>query len=92
MPEQKGAAPEKTTQESAASKESRLSVLLEKVNVVPPSGSVTIDRIPENDKGAVVTAALSVFVDAIARMETPLEKIDKTLLDGLIAQLDGKMS
>jgi type VI secretion system protein ImpC len=86
---QEGAA---QTVETVESKESRLSSLLGKVNVALPSGSVSLDQVSESDKGAMVTASLRVFVDAISQLGTPLEKIDKALLDGLIASLDARLS
>jgi len=92
MPEQKDAASKQAVTQTTESKEGRLSILLEKVNVTLPSGTVSIGQISEGDKGAVVTAALRVFVDAIGQLEAPLEKVDKNLLDGLIASLDAKLS
>jgi len=92
MPEQKKAVEPQAAAGTTESKEGRLSVLLEKVNVTIPTSTVAIDQIAESDKGAVVTAALRVFVDAIAEIQAPLEKIDKNLLDGLIAKIDAKMS
>jgi type VI secretion system protein ImpC len=92
MAQQKEAAPQQAAAATTESKEGRLSILLEKVNVALPSGTVALDHLSESDKGAVVTASLRVFVDAIAKLETPLERIDKNLLDGLIASLDAKLS
>lgn len=80
------------TVETVESKEGRLSSLLSKVNVALPSSTVSLDRVSESDKGAMVTASLRVFVDAIAQLEAPLEKVDKNLLDGLIASLDARLS
>jgi type VI secretion system protein ImpC len=92
MPEQKGVIDQPAVAETTESKEGRLSVLLGKVNVSLPTSTVSIEQIADADKGAVVTAALRVFVDAIAELQTPLDKIDKTLLDGLVAKIDQKMS
>jgi type VI secretion system protein ImpC len=92
MPEQKEVLDQSAAAETTETKEGRLSVLLEKVNVSLPTGTISIDQIADADKGSVVTAALRVFVDAIAELQAPLDKIDKTLLDGLIAKIDTKLS
>ena len=92
MPEQKGVLDQSAVGDTTESKEGRLSVLLGKVNVSLPTSTVSIDQIADADKGAIVTAALRVFVDAIAELQTPLDKIDKTLLDGLVAKIDQKLS
>ncbi len=92
MPDTKEAAAQETVARTTETKESRLSTLLDKVNVALPTSTIAIGQITDSDKGAVVTAALRVFIDAISEFQTPLEKIDKTLLDGLIAKLDSRLS
>jgi type VI secretion system protein ImpC len=80
------------------SKESILVSILEQVEVAVPQAGVDIQdfkdptSIAEKPKGAMVAAALRVFIDAVAQLEKPVERIDKHLLDGMIASLDSKMS
>jgi type VI secretion system protein ImpC len=92
MPEQKEAAAQQTAAATTESKESRLTGLFQKLDIKPPTGTVVIEQISESDRGAIVAAALRVFVDAISQLGVPVEKVDKGLLDGLIASLDAKLS
>ncbi|MFQ5571550.1 MAG: type VI secretion system contractile sheath large subunit [Rhodothermales bacterium] len=84
--------------ETLEDKDSLLSSILAKVEVQAPSESIDIrefkekSAIAERDRGSMVSAALRVFVDAVSQMETPLEKIDKFLVDNLVAQIDSKIS
>lgn len=84
--------------EVADGEASLLDSILSKVEVKTPSGSVRISEfkdqtaVAEKDRGAMVSAALRVFMDAIVGMETSLDKIDKFLLDSLIASIDEKIS
>ncbi len=79
-------------------KESLLDLVFKQVDVVRPDQGIEIGEfkdqlsIAEKPKGAMVAAALRVFVDAIAKLERPVERIDKTLLDGLVASIDAKLS
>jgi type VI secretion system protein ImpC len=85
-------------QAAAESKESLLMSIFERVEVAVPQPGVDIQEfkdpmsIAEKPKGAMVAAALRVFVDAVAQLEKPVERIDKNLLDGMIASLDMKLS
>jgi type VI secretion system protein ImpC len=80
------------------SKEDLLSSIFAQVEVTMPDETVQITEfkdptsIAEKPKGAMVAAALRVFIDAVSQLEQPLEKIDKNLLDGLIASIDATMS
>ena len=84
--------------ETEEGQESLLDSILAKVEVKSPAESVSIDdfreksAIAEKDRGAMVSAALRVFIDAVGKMEAPLEKIDKHLVDSLVAQIDDKIS
>lgn len=80
-------------------KQSLLDSILSKVEVrSKPGEKITVEEfkdvnaIAEKDKGAMMSAALRVFVDAVTQMDQPLDKIDKTLLDNLIAGIDSKIS
>jgi type VI secretion system protein ImpC len=95
MPEaQAQAAPAAATVEEG----SLLDSILAKVDVAPPRGSISVrdfkdaEAIGEKDRGSMVSASLRVFLDAVARLDQPLDKIDKHLLDGLIAGLDERLS
>jgi len=84
--------------EVTEAKESLLDSILAKVNVSAPSESVRIEEfkeesaVAEKDRGQMMSAALKVFVDALAQEGQALEKIDKYLVDGLIAGIDKKIS
>ena len=94
------------TQETAASaavqtedaKENTLDSILSKVNLGRPDEGVTIDRfkdvsvVADDERSAMMAAAIKVFVDAVGELDQPVEKIDKHLLDGMIAGIDQKMS
>ncbi|MBT8399511.1 MAG: type VI secretion system contractile sheath large subunit [Rhodothermia bacterium] len=79
-------------------KENVLDSILSKVNVERPDEEVSIERfkdvssVTEKDRSGMMAAAIRVFVEAVADLEQPVEKIDKHLLDGLIAGIDAKMS
>jgi type VI secretion system protein ImpC len=93
--EESGKAAAEATQES---KESLLDSVLKQVEVRRPEAGIDIGEfkdqmsIAEKPKGALVTAALRVFIDAIGQLERPVERIDKNLLDGLVASIDSKLS
>ena len=84
--------------ETVEGKESLLDSILSKVEVGAPSEKVSVEdfkeksAIAERDRGAMVSAALRVFIDAVVKMEAPLVKIDKHLVDALVAQIDSKIS
>jgi len=84
--------------EATEGPESLLDSILGKVDVVTPGEKVSIvdfkdqEAVAEKDKGAMMSAALQVFVEAISKLDQPLESIDKNLVDSLIAGIDAKLS
>ena len=94
-----------TQNEAAASVETAtserpnvLDSIFAKVDVTRPDEAVAVGEFDdvianaEKPKGAMMAAALRVFLDAVTALETPVEKVDKGLIDALIAQIDGKLS
>lgn len=79
-------------------KESLLDSILSKVKVEAPKEAIRIEAfkeesaVAERDRGQMLAAALKVFVDAMAQRAQPLEKLDKYVIDGLIAGIDQKIS
>ena len=77
---------------------SLLDSILSKVDVQAPTGDVDInafsdaDAIGAQDRGAMMSAALRVFVDAVTKSGDPVAKIDKHLVDGLVADIDATIS
>jgi len=75
-----------------------LDSILSQVEVNTPGEKVNVDEfknpdsIATKDRGAMVSAALSVFMDAVTDREQPVDKIDKYLFDSLIASVDEKIS
>ncbi|NBC02056.1 MAG: type VI secretion system contractile sheath large subunit [Bacteroidetes bacterium] len=94
-PQASSPAPDAQVAEGEAS---LLDSILSKVEVKMPDASVRVSdfkhqsAVAEKDRGAMVSAALRVFIDAVASMESSVEKIDKFLLDSLIASIDEKIS
>ena len=72
--------------------------IFDQVEVAAPEGSISIDEFDdaftnaEKPKGELVAAALQVFVDAVGRHTEDVRRVDKNLLDSLVAQLDAKLS
>jgi len=72
--------------------------ILAQVEVKAPGEKVDVDdfknpeAIASKDRGAMVSAALSVFMDAVTERDQPIDKIDKYLFDSLIASVDEKIS
>src|SRR5215813_5070291 len=68
------------------------------VEAPKPNGQVSIaqfgdvDAITKESKGAMVAAGLSVFLNAVDALEQPFDRIDRTLLDAMIADLDDRIS
>lgn len=79
-------------------KDSLLGSLLEQVDITKmPVQAVPIETFKDQDsmaklKGEMVTAALGEFLKAVSRLETPLERINKEFLNGLIDQIDAQLS
>lgn len=97
MPEgqtQTDAAAATTTEASG----SILDSILSKVDVHAPTTSVSIDDFSNSDalgtqdRGGMMSAAIRVFIDAVSASETPVDKIDKYLIDGYVAEIDAKIS
>ena len=84
--------------ETEESKENLLDSIFAQVNVSAPERSVDIEEFDDaytfsdRPKGELMTAALSVFVDAVTELGRPVERVDKALLDSLVAALDQKIS
>ena len=85
--------------ETTEAEGSLLDSILAKVDVqTPTSGDVRIDAFSDadaiggQDRGAMMSAALRVFVDAVAKSGDPVAKIDKHLVDGLVADIDATIS
>jgi type VI secretion system protein ImpC len=82
----------------AAAEESVLDSILSQVEVNAPGEKVHVDdfkdpdSIATKDRGAMMSAALSVFMEAVTDRETPVDRIDKHLFDSLIASIDEKIS
>jgi type VI secretion system protein ImpC len=97
-PKPEAAAAEAEAESVEESKEGLLGSIFAQVEVAAPDSTVQITdfkdplSIAEKPKGAMVAAALRVFIDAISQLEQPVERIDKNLLDGLIASIDAKVS
>src|SRR4029450_476236 len=93
-------APEAAGVEATQTKDTQLTKILDLVHVEPPSADtqVRIDRFHDQDaaakesKGAMMAAALRAFVDAIGQLDHPVEKVNKELLDGMIARIDSQIS
>ena len=77
---------------------SLLDSILAKVDVQAPTEAVHLgsfsdaSSVANHDRGALVAAALRVFVDAVGAMGQPVDRVDKHLLDSLIAGIDAKVS
>ncbi len=72
-----------------------LDSILNKVSLAPPQEVTSVANFRDvgtggDAQGAMVSAALKVFLDAVS--EQHVEKLDKHLLDGLIAEIDHKLS
>jgi type VI secretion system protein ImpC len=84
-----GAGPAKTGQ---------LARILDLVDAPAPDRAVALDDFRDEaaagrqPKGAMLAAALRVFVDAVGRLDRPVEQVNKGLIDGMIAGLDGEIS
>lgn len=87
---------EAASADAVAQEGSLLDSILARVDVAAPKSHVSVDdfrdadAIADKDRGAMMSAALRVFMDAIA--DQPLDKLDKHLLDSLIGGLDERLS
>jgi type VI secretion system protein ImpC len=77
---------------------SLLDNILAKVDVTAPTEMTHIEdfkeqsAIAERGRGQMIAAALRVFVDAVVELDQPFDRIDKYLIDNLIAGIDDKIS
>jgi len=75
-----------------------LDSIFAKIDIAPPTEATTVREFndatanAEKPQGAMMAAALRVFVDAVSALDRPVERVDKVLIDGLVAQLDAKIS
>lgn len=89
-----------TAEANVATEEERsvLDDIFEQVEVEAPGEEVEVeefkdpDAVAQKDRGAMVSAALRVFMDAVSEHETPVDQIDKYLFDSLISSVDEKIS
>ena len=86
----------KSAREDAKASESvgGLEALLEKVDVKVPKRPVDFESLVQEesaDKADMLTVALRVFLGQISR-SGKAEKVDKTLIDRQIAEIDGLLS
>jgi type VI secretion system protein ImpC len=78
--------------------QSVLDTIFEQVQVDAPGEEVEVeefkdpDAVARKDRGAMVSAALRVFLDAVSEQEQPVDQIDKYLFDRLISSVDQKIS
>jgi len=98
MAEEKAQDAQAEAQVETEEQESILDSILSQVEVQAPGEQVDVDEfkdpesIAQKDRGAMVSAALRVFMDAVTEREQPVDKIDKYLFDSLIASVDEKIS
>lgn len=74
-----------------------LDSIFEKVSLAPPAEQVDVNSFKDTEAAVaspngMMAAALSVFVDAVGKLEQPVERLDKHLLDAMIAELDSTIS
>lgn len=93
MPQEKSA-----ETQTELEKESVLDSIFSQVDAQTPGGEVEVEEfkdpeaVAEKDRGAMVSAALRVFVDAVSDRDKPVDEIDKFLFDSLISSVDEKIS
>lgn len=98
MAEEKTQGASAEAQVETEAEESVLDSILSQVEVKAPGEKVNVDEfkdpdsVAQKDRGAMVSAALRVFMDAVTEREQPVDKIDKYLFDSLIASVDEKIS
>ena len=99
--QQQAAAEEAQTiavEEETQAEEGVLGRIFEQVQVNAPEREVLVDEFNDSfenaskDKGEMMAAALRVFIDAIGEQDEKPQQVDKNLLDGLVAQVDAKIS
>ncbi len=95
MAKQTTKAVEDQVEQTAESKDSILDGLLEKVNLTAPTSVSEIDRFNDPEfiaekKDEAIAIALKELIRSIS--DKPFDKLDKILLDGLVADIDRKIS
>jgi len=72
--------------------------LCDLVEIQPISGAITLvpfseaHKMAERNKSERLTAAIQVFVDKVIHSPTVIERVDKTLIDRFISEIDEAMS
>jgi type VI secretion system protein ImpC len=91
--------PKLENQTAAAEVEEKnlLDSIFEKVSLAPPAETVDVNSFKDTEAAVaspngMMAAALSVFVDAVNKLEQPVDRIDKHLLDSMISELDQTLS
>lgn len=85
-------------QTTVLEKEGVYASLFEKINLTPASSMGDINAflddaaLSDAPAGERLTAAMQVFMDCIRKSGQPVEKLDKTLIDHHIAELDFQIS
>ncbi len=86
------------TETATAEEQGVLENIFEQVEVDAPGDEVEVeefkdpDAVAQKDRGAMVSAALRVFMEAVSEHDRPVDQIDKYLFDRLIASVDEKIS
>lgn len=94
MPDVQTQAATSTGAEAVEASRSVLDSIFDKVSLAPPDHTVAMSSfggaVESDSQSAMMAAALKVFVDAVS--DQRVDKLDKHLLDGLIGELDRKLS
>jgi len=78
--------------------ESGLGYIYQTMNITPPENTVAISKyrdpqaLAESSANERIGAALACFVDSVLESDVTIDKIDKTVLDCQIAELDRRIS
>jgi len=84
---------QKAQQEAVAKEKTALESLFDKVDLAVPEEQVTLEKAADSEAAASrLTLAISHLVHALAVSERPVQKVDKVLVDQMIAELDKKLS
>lgn len=84
---------QKAKEEAVVREKTTLEALFEKVDLAVPTEQVTLEQAADTEAaGSRLTLAVSHLVHAVAVSERAVEKVDKVLVDQMIAELDKKLS
>ena len=78
--------------------EPKLAYIYETMNLTVPETPVRIadfkdaEAMADSDAGARIGAALNFFIESVVQSPQPVERIDKVVLDGYIAEIDRRIS